>query len=125
MAALRHTLQRDDRQVPAFLVEVHQELQSGARLAPDFCRRRGARRVAWPVWSWLESRPSAGGRNTPVAFIGRPAAQSCVRAAGVVPGVVAQRTVHPAVRHLEAVCLADVATALRVAEPSATVAALQ
>jgi len=83
MAALRHALQRDDRQVVAALVEVDHELQSGARLAPDFCRRRGARRVAWPVWSWLESRPSAGGRNTPVAFIGRPAAQSCVRAAAM------------------------------------------
>ena len=42
-----------------------------------------------------------------------------------VVAVVAQRTVHPAVRHLEAVCLADVATALRVEEPSAIIAACQ
>ena len=39
--------------------------------------------------------------------------------------VVAQRTVHPAMWHLEAVCVADVATALRVEEPSAIIPACQ
>ena len=83
---LRRVRQRDDWQVLAALVEVKDELQVDAWLASDLYLRRGARRVTGPVRPGFESRPSAGGGNSPVAFIGRPTAQSCVRAAGVVPG---------------------------------------
>jgi len=66
---LCHAFQRDDGQMLAAFVEIHHELQSGARLALDLRWRRGARRILWPVWPWLESRPATGGWDTPVSFV--------------------------------------------------------
>ena len=51
------------------MVEVHDELQVGAWLAPDLHLRRGARGITGPIWSGLPTRPSASGCNASVTFV--------------------------------------------------------
>ena len=71
----------------------------------------------------VDALPRSGG--TVLLPPGRYPLRRSVQLRSAVTLVVAQRTVHRAAWHLEAVFSEDVATALRVADPSATIAAFQ
>jgi hypothetical protein len=68
----------DDGQVLSALLEVHHGLQAHAWLAPELHLRRDAGGIIGPERPGFPTRPSAGGGNSPVAFVGRPTGQSRV-----------------------------------------------
>jgi hypothetical protein len=88
LVPLRRPFEGDEREVPVATEPLDVEFELSAGLSAQPGVRRGADRVAQPVWARLEARPPAGCRDSPVSFLGCAPGKELVRSEAVVPVLV-------------------------------------